>query len=104
MEMIDIRAFDTDAKRCLLLNCLAQKANCGTYILPDDKDGIKTMGDRMRLGPIEHYGSKNIKVNLSGDTFNPGLFDRDFGGNGTAARLINKLLEFIDGIEGSKAT
>ena len=96
--LIDIKAFDTDRKRCLLLNCLAQKAGCGVFIMPDDEANIKTMGDRMRQGRIEYYGSKTIKTDLSGDTFDPRLFDRDFGGAGTAARLVKELLEFIDAV------
>lgn len=93
--LIDIKAFDTDGKRCMLLNCLAQKAGCGVYIDPNDREHIAKMGERMRKDRIEYYGSKTIKIDLSGDTFDPQLFDRDFGGPGTAARIVKELLEFI---------
>jgi hypothetical protein len=95
---VDISLFNTDIKRCLLLNSLAQKAGCNIFIMPDDEATIAKMGARMRQGIIDYYGSKGLKVNLSGDTFDPRLFDRDFGGPGTALKIVTSLLEFLPNV------
>lgn len=40
---------------------------------------------------FDYLFGRPLKVDLSGQSFDPMLFDRDNGGNGTAQKIINQL-------------
>ena len=40
---------------------------------------------------FDYLFGRPLKVNLSGQSFDPQLFDRDNGGNGTAQKIIDQL-------------
>ena len=40
---------------------------------------------------IDYFQGRPLKINITDDLFDPGLFDRDNGGPGTAQKIIDQL-------------
>jgi len=104
-EMIDITGLDKAAVLATLFNASApagmgflQAGNGPKVMTIDDARQIIGNGDDPDYGGF-HAGSlyydylfgRPLKLDLSGDTFNPWGFDRDNGGDGTAKLLIDAL-------------
>ena len=84
---IDLSRFDTPAKRNMLFNALIEKTGSCSFVAFDS--------DRYTRY-IDYHGGKAMKIDISGDSFEPRLFDRDNGGSGTALSIVNKQLELIN--------
>jgi len=89
MSLIDISRFDTPAKKNILFNSLIAQAGGFGFVQPDDTRYLR---------PVDYYNGKALKIDISGVVLNPCCYDRDNGGAGTASKVVEKLLEFIDGV------
>ena len=91
MTSVDISMFDTDELKLTLFYTLLQKSTTrskfmiGEVNLAYHKDAL----DRVKRGFIDYYDDIGIKIDISGDTFNTYLYNRDNGGPGTAERIVN---------------
>lgn len=57
----------------------------------DHARNFPNVAKRGRELDFDYLFGRPLKVNLSGDSFDPWLYDRDNGGSGTAARLVAEL-------------
>lgn len=101
MSNIDISGLDKAAVLATLFNASApagmgflQAANGPTVMSIEDAQKVingftsPEFADNLYF---DYLFGRPLKINLSGDSFDPWGFDRDNGGNGTAARLIDEL-------------
>ena len=87
MASIDLSRFNTPAKKNMLLNMLIAQSGSFSFVAGDS--------DRYTRY-IDYYDGKALKINISGNSFNPYLFDRDNGGDGTALSVVERVLAIID--------
>jgi hypothetical protein len=92
MEDVNIKGLDKAEVLAALHNgtqCLGMGRlhNIGTCSVEQAREDIKQMGLRLQF---DYYHGRPLKVDISGDTFDPWLYDRD-AGKGTAQRVIATL-------------
>jgi hypothetical protein len=91
MTSLDISMFNTDNLKLTLFYTLIQRStNRSKFIIGEvDLANHKEILTMIKRGPIDYYNGIGFKSNISGDTFNTYLYDRDNGGTGTAERIVN---------------
>lgn len=91
MTSLDISMFNTDELKLTLFYTLIQRSTnrsqfmIGGINLANHKDILAMI----KHGHIDYYNGIGFKSNISGNTFNTYLYDRDNGGPGTAERIVN---------------
>ena len=61
--------------------------NIGHCTVDQASEDVSSMGGALRF---DYYHGRPLKVNITGDSFYPGSYDRD-AGEGTAQRVISEL-------------
>lgn len=89
--MVDIRGMSKiDVLRALWANSKAQGGSEPHQRVPSDEELKKAIGDPGSDLYFDYFFGRVIKVDLSGDEFDPWLYDRDLG-PGAAARAVASL-------------
>jgi hypothetical protein len=91
MTSVDISMFDTDELKLTLFYTLIQRSTNRSQFMIGEVNLAhhKEILDRVKKGFIDYYDGIGFKSNISGDTFNTYLYNRDNGGPGTAERIVN---------------
>ena len=91
MTSLDISMFDTDELKLTLFYTLIRRStNHSQFMVGEvNLDNHKEILTMIKRGHIDYYNGIGFKSNISGDTFNTYLYDRDHGGPGTAERIVN---------------
>jgi len=91
---VDISMFNTDALKLTLFYSLINKSTSNKNIITADAD--LTEHDHalrcIKKGYIDYFSGRVFKANISGKTFETGLYNRD-NGNGAAERIVKDILE-----------
>ena len=94
---IDISMFNTDALKLTLFYSLIKKSTSNSNFITADVD--LTQHDHALLcikkGYIDYYNGRVFKANISGKTFETGLYNRD-NGNGAAERIVKDIREQLN--------
>jgi len=82
--------FDTDDLKLTLFYALIQRSKATTQFITQEFNLFqhKQVLDMIKKGYIDRYNGHVFKSDISGDTFDTGLYDRD-NGTGAAERIVN---------------
>lgn len=94
---IDISMFDTDTLKLTLFYTLINKSASKTNFITKDAD--ITQYDHtlncIKKGYIDRFNGRVFKADISGKTFNSGLYNRDNGTN-AAERIVKDIREQLE--------
>ena len=92
MSSLDISMFDTDELKLTLFYALIRQSSKATTQFMTQPLNVMTehkqVLEYIKKGYIDRYNGFVFKSNISGDTFNTYLYDRD-NGFGAAERIVN---------------
>jgi hypothetical protein len=94
---VDISMFNTDNLKLTLFYSLINKSTSNKNIITADAD-LSEYNDTLRSikkGYIDYYNGRVFKANISGKTFETGLYNRD-NGNGAAERIVKDIIEQLN--------
>ena len=101
MSTTDISMFNTDLKKLLLLYTLTHNSTHASAILdlvPDVINFIPSDYEKdiaiIKKGYIDRFKNQVIKADLSGNTFDTFLYNRDNGTN-AAEKIVSELIKSI---------
>ena len=91
---IDISMFDTDHLKLTLFTMLINKSTSKTNFITSDV-ALSQYDHTLKCikkGYIDRFNGRVFKGDISGKTFDAGLYNRD-NGNGTAERIVKYIRE-----------
>lgn len=90
MPTVDISMFNTDDLKLTLFYTLIQRSKATTQFITQKINLAehKQVLEYIKKGYIDRYNGFVFKSNISGDTFDTGMYDRD-NGPGAAERIVN---------------
>lgn len=94
---IDISMFNTDNLKLTLFYVLINNSTSKTnFITPEaDLSQHNIVLASIKNGYIDRFNGRVFKSNISGDTFDSGLYNRD-NGAGAAERIVKHIREQLD--------
>jgi len=89
---VDISMFNTDALKLTLFYSLIRKSSSAKNFIAPDVDLMQHESAlaSIKKGYIDYYNGRVFKSNISGPTFETGLYNRD-NGNGAAERIVREI-------------
>jgi len=98
MSSVDISMFDTDELKLTLFYTLIKRSTNRSQFFTQEisLSGNTEILKQIKKGHIDYYNGISFKSNISGNTFNTYLYDRDNGGPGTAERIVNYIKEELN--------
>jgi hypothetical protein len=90
MPTLNISMFNSDDLKLTLFYALIQRSKATTQFITQEINLFQTKQvlDMIKKGYIDRYNGQVFKSDISGDTFDTGLYDRD-NGTGAAERIVN---------------
>ena len=90
MQSLDISMFNTDDLKLTLFYALIQRSKATANFITQNFNLAEHQQvlNMIKKGHIDYYNGRVFKSNISGDTFNTGLYDRE-NGSGAAERIVN---------------
>jgi len=96
-NQVDISMFDTDILKLTLFQMLIKNSTSKTNFITSDVD--ITQYDHtlncIKKGYIDRFNGRVFKADISGKTFDTGLYNRD-NGNGAAERIVKFIREELN--------
>lgn len=92
-NIVDISMFNTDNLKLTLFYCLINNSSHQTRFISRDAD-ISQHDYALRCikkGYIDRFNGRVFKTDISGSTFETGLYNRD-NGNGAAERIVKQII------------